>query len=193
MTIITIMSESVSNQPPQSDLVSLLSVCLSVRSLGRLQESSQDSLQDDSFVSSAGPDQFSTDTGLFSGSDSDTQQPPTPCWDQERPLQVAPSSSSSPSPFHSSQDDDPHDSPSALVSAPSGSDGLRPAEEPEEEEKEEVCPGGAPPPTALSRKLSSDSLLVSPSPLLFWLRPPTLSPTMSFTAPLSVCCLVEQF
>lgn len=142
-----------------------------------MQESSQDSLQDDSFVSSAGPDQFS-DTGLFSGSDSDTQPPPTPCWDQEH--QVAPSSSSSP--FHLSQGAGAGDSSSALDSAPFGSDGLRPAVDQEEEEgvveeekerkeekeeakeleKESVCSGsGAPPPTTLSGKLSSDSLQVS--------------------------------
>lgn len=139
----------------------LLSVCL-LRGLGRLQKNSQDSLQDDSFVSSAGPDPFS-DTALFSGSDSETQPHPTPCWDQEPPLQCTPPSSLLP-------DDDPEELPSALDSASSG-DGLHPDME---QEEEEACPGGVGPhgageetlpPTAgaLSRKLSSDSLLVSQS------------------------------
>lgn len=141
-------------QGPAPDLAPPTTASKAARkdSLGRLQESSQDSLQDDSFVSSAGPDQFS-DTNLFSGSDSDTQPPPTPSWDQERPLQSSSSSSSS------QDDDQPGDSPPALVSAPSGSDGLHPALEPEDE-KEEACPREeAPPPSTLSRKLSSDSLL----------------------------------
>lgn len=38
---------------------------------------SQDSMREDSFVSSTGPDQFS-ETAIFSGSDSETQGPPTP-------------------------------------------------------------------------------------------------------------------
>lgn len=42
---------------------------------------SQDSMREDSFVSSTGPDQFS-ETAIFSGSDSETQGPPTPSQDQ---------------------------------------------------------------------------------------------------------------
>lgn len=38
---------------------------------------SQDSMREDSFVSSSGPDQFS-ENAVFSGSDSETQGPPTP-------------------------------------------------------------------------------------------------------------------
>ncbi|TKS89503.1 Pleckstrin -like proteiny domain-containing family M member 1 [Collichthys lucidus] len=42
---------------------------------------SQDSMREDSFVSSTGLDQF-TETAIFSGSDSETQGPPTPSQDQ---------------------------------------------------------------------------------------------------------------
>ncbi|KAE8283955.1 Pleckstrin-like proteiny domain-containing family M member 1 [Larimichthys crocea] len=42
---------------------------------------SQDSMREDSFVSSTGLDQFS-ETAIFSGSDSETQGPPTPSQDQ---------------------------------------------------------------------------------------------------------------
>ncbi|KAM9336018.1 pleckstrin homology domain-containing family M member 1 [Symphorus nematophorus] len=42
---------------------------------------SQDSMREDSFVSSTGPDQYS-ETAIFSGSDSETQGPPTPSQDQ---------------------------------------------------------------------------------------------------------------
>lgn len=52
--------------------------------LNEFQESSQcsqDSMREDSFVSSTGPDQFS-ETAIFSCSDSETQGPPTPSQDQ---------------------------------------------------------------------------------------------------------------
>lgn len=42
---------------------------------------SQDSMREDSFVSSTGPDQYS-ETAIFSCSDSETQGPPTPSQDQ---------------------------------------------------------------------------------------------------------------
>lgn len=52
--------------------------------LNEFQESSQcsqDSMREDSFVSSTGPDQYS-ETAIFSCSDSETQGPPTPPKDQ---------------------------------------------------------------------------------------------------------------
>lgn len=42
---------------------------------------SQDSMREDSFVSSTGPDQYS-ETAIFSCSDGETQSPPTPSQDQ---------------------------------------------------------------------------------------------------------------
>lgn len=53
-------------------------------SLAEFRESghcSQDSMREDSFVSSTGPDQYS-ETAIFSSSDNDTQGPPTPSQDQ---------------------------------------------------------------------------------------------------------------
>lgn len=52
---------------------------------------SQDSMREDSFVSSSGPDQFSEN--IFSGSDSETQGPPTPSQD---PVDQLPNSDSEP-------------------------------------------------------------------------------------------------
>uniref|UniRef100_A0AAQ6AE15 Pleckstrin homology domain containing, family M (with RUN domain) member 1 n=1 Tax=Amphiprion ocellaris TaxID=80972 RepID=A0AAQ6AE15_AMPOC len=52
---------------------------------------SQDSMHEDSFVSSSGPDQFSEN--IFSGSDSETQGPPTPSQD---PMDLLPNSASEP-------------------------------------------------------------------------------------------------
>ncbi|XP_034715986.1 pleckstrin homology domain-containing family M member 1 isoform X2 [Etheostoma cragini] len=46
---------------------------------------SQDSMREDSFVSSTGPDQYS-ETAIFSGSDNETQGPPTPSQDHEDTL-----------------------------------------------------------------------------------------------------------
>nr|XP_046233372.1 pleckstrin homology domain-containing family M member 1 [Scatophagus argus]XP_046233373.1 pleckstrin homology domain-containing family M member 1 [Scatophagus argus] len=63
---------SVSTKRPQKD------------SLTEFRESghcSQDSMREDSFVSSTGPDQFS-EMAIFSGSDSEAQDPPTPSQDQ---------------------------------------------------------------------------------------------------------------
>ncbi|KAG7507564.1 hypothetical protein JOB18_038184 [Solea senegalensis] len=53
---------------------------------GESGQCSQDSMREDSFVSSTGPDQFS-ETAVFSGSDSETQDPPTPSQDlKDQPL-----------------------------------------------------------------------------------------------------------
>ncbi|GLD60086.1 pleckstrin homology domain-containing family M member 1-like protein, partial [Lates japonicus] len=62
---------SISNRRPQKE------------ALNEFRESghcSQDSMREDSFVSSTGPDQFS-ETAIFSGSDSETQGPATPSQD----------------------------------------------------------------------------------------------------------------
>lgn len=65
-----------------------VSSCLS-SVLNEFRESShcsQDSMREDSFVSSTGPDQYS-ETAIFSCSDGETQGPPTPS--QDRPPQSA--------------------------------------------------------------------------------------------------------
>lgn len=78
---------------------------------------SQDSIQEDSFVSSTGPEQYS-ETAIFSGSDAEAQGPPMPSQDQ--PLQSALSALglplSSESPSSSSEEEENHvkDSPSEV-------------------------------------------------------------------------------
>lgn len=57
---------------------------------------SQDSMREDSFVSSTGPDQYS-ETAIFSCSDSETQGPPTPSQDQAPPSALSESEPGSPS------------------------------------------------------------------------------------------------
>ncbi|XP_039644483.1 pleckstrin homology domain-containing family M member 1 isoform X2 [Perca fluviatilis] len=58
---------------------------------------SQDSMREDSFVSSTGPDQYS-ETAIFSGSDSETQGPPTPSQDHVDTLPNSVLSDSEPPP-----------------------------------------------------------------------------------------------
>lgn len=68
--------------------------------LTEFQEStncSQDSMREDSFVSSTGPDQFS-ETAVFSGSDSETQDPTMPSQELEDQPPISPLSDSEPPP-----------------------------------------------------------------------------------------------
>ncbi|XP_040923295.1 pleckstrin homology domain-containing family M member 1 isoform X2 [Toxotes jaculatrix] len=79
---------NISTKRPQKDLLS------EFRESGQC---SQDSMQEDSFVSSTGLDQFS-ETAIFSGSDSETQGPATPSQDfTEQALISVPSDSEPPS------------------------------------------------------------------------------------------------
>ena len=66
------------------------SLCSSQNEFRESGHCSQDSMREDSFVSSTGPDQFS-ETAIFSGSDSETHGPPTPSQDQP-PNSVLPDS-----------------------------------------------------------------------------------------------------
>lgn len=142
-------------------------------------------MREDSFVSSTGPDQFS-ETAIFSGSDSETQGPPTPSQDQP-PNSVL--SDSEPPP---SEENHVNDSSSEVcLSAPSElhldmnmlstvsepeekvhTTGFQENTQPVQEEKEAETteksteePSVRQPPrrstSILSRKLSSDSLSVS--------------------------------
>uniref|UniRef100_A0A671Y0I7 Pleckstrin homology domain containing, family M (with RUN domain) member 1 n=1 Tax=Sparus aurata TaxID=8175 RepID=A0A671Y0I7_SPAAU len=145
---------------------------------------SQDSMREDSFVSSTGPDQFS-ETAIFSGSDSETQGPPTPSQDQP-PNSVLSDSEPPPPP---SEENHVNDSSSEVcLSAPSelhldmnmlstvsepeekvDTTGFQENTQPVQEEKEAETteksteePSVHQPPrrstSILSRKLSSDSL-----------------------------------
>ncbi|XP_070783102.1 pleckstrin homology domain-containing family M member 1 isoform X2 [Enoplosus armatus] len=67
---------------------------------------SQDSMREDSFVSSTGPDQYS-ETAIFSGSDSDTQGPTTPSQDQP-PNSVLSDSEPPPTPLKVPSSDENH-------------------------------------------------------------------------------------
>ncbi|XP_054860736.1 pleckstrin homology domain-containing family M member 1 isoform X2 [Amphiprion ocellaris] len=140
---------------------------------------SQDSMHEDSFVSSSGPDQFSEN--IFSGSDSETQGPPTPSQD---PMDLLPNSASEPpltSPELLSSDEPPEvwngSSSDKLSSDKLSSDKLSSDGEPveetplagvqeiQEEMQTEINTSGTPghqsvhrSTSILSRKLSSDSL-----------------------------------
>lgn len=130
-------------------------------------------MQEDSFVSSTGPDQFS-ETAIYSGSDSEAQGPPTPS--QDHPPQPAPSESQPP-PTPLEQNNHVDNSPSEVRSSASSDsdvDMLSPAREPEEDFQENPEPaqeskeaettvhqGIGRSASILSRKLSSDSLSVS--------------------------------
>lgn len=170
-------------------MVSFLWLCLP-SSLSELRESghcSQDSMQEDSFVSSTGPDQFS-EMAMFSGSDSETHGAPTPSQDQppESALSGSESPLTSPEPPPSEENNHKH-SPSKDFSAPSGLDMLQPTRKPVEEEVRPVAvvenadpvreaemsaqQGTRRSASVLSRKLSSESLPVSS------LRTDTLSNT----------------
>lgn len=133
-------------------------------------------MQEDSFVSSTGPDHFS-ETAMFSGSDSETQGAPTPSQDQ--PPESALSGSESPpmSPELPPSENNHKHSPSEDFSAPSGLDMLQPISEPMEEEVRPVAvvenanpvreaetsaqQGTRRSASVLSRKSSSESLPVS--------------------------------
>lgn len=136
---------------------------------------SQDSMREDSFVSSTGPDQYS-ETAVFSSSDSETKGPPTPPQDHVDPLPKSAPSDSEPPP--TSDENRVSYSPSK-VSVNTASEytdtlstGSGPAEEvhrtgvqerpePVQVEKEgetSVHQGSRRSTSILSRKLSSDSL-----------------------------------
>lgn len=143
-------------------------------------------MREDSFVSSTGPDQFS-ETAIFSGSDSETQGPPTPSQDQP-PNSVLSDSEPPPPP---SEENHVNDSSSEVcLSAPSelhldmnmlstvsepeekvDTTGIQENTQPVQEEKRAETteksteePSVHQPPrrstSILSRKLSSDSLSV---------------------------------
>lgn len=135
-------------------------------------------MQEDSFISSTGPDQFS-ETAIYSGSDSEAHCPPTPS--QDRPPQSAPSESEPP-PTPLEQENHVDDPPSEVRSSASSEsdvDMLSPAREAVEDERlagfqENTEPaqvskeaettahqGKGRSASTLSRKLSSDSLSVS--------------------------------
>lgn len=96
-------------------------------------------MQEDSFVSSTGPDQFS-ETAMFSGSDSETHGPPTPSQDQPPESALSGSESLPMSPeLPPSEENDHEHSPSEDFSAPSGLDMLQPIREPVEEEVRPVA------------------------------------------------------
>lgn len=127
-------------------------------------------MQEDSFVSSTGPDQFS-ETAIYSGSDSEAHGPPTPS-------QSAPSESEPP-PTPLEQESHVVDSPSEVrSSASSESDMLSAAGEPvddvrlagfqkdtdaqvSKQAETTAHQGTGRSASILSRKLSSDSLSVS--------------------------------
>lgn len=160
-------------------MVSFLWLC-PPSSLSELRESghcSQDSMQEDSFVSSTGPDHFS-ETAMFSSSDSETHGAPTPSQDQ--PPESALSGSESPptSPeLPPSEGNNHKHSASEDFSAPCGLDMLQSIGEPVEEEVrlvavvEDADPvreaetsaqqGTRRSASVLSRKSSSESLPVS--------------------------------
>lgn len=89
---------------------------------------SQDSMREDSFVSSTGPDQYS-ETAIFSCSDSETQGPPTPSQDQPpqsalSDSELAPTPPEPPSPSEEEEEenpvpDSPPDATIVISSAPS--------------------------------------------------------------------------
>uniref|UniRef100_H3DA97 Pleckstrin homology domain containing, family M (with RUN domain) member 1 n=1 Tax=Tetraodon nigroviridis TaxID=99883 RepID=H3DA97_TETNG len=104
--------------------------------LNEFQESSQcsqDSMREDSFVSSTGPDQYS-ETAIFSCSDSETQSPPTPPQDQpQRPdPEVAPTPPEQPASSEEEVEENPAEEPAeeceagqVLEEAESGHDAHR--------------------------------------------------------------------
>lgn len=109
-----------------------MSSCLS-SVLNEFRESShcsQDSMREDSFVSSTGPDQYS-ETAIFSCSDSETQGPPTPSQDQPpqsvlSDSELAPTPPEPPSPSEEEEEeeenpvkDSPPDATIVISSAPS--------------------------------------------------------------------------
>lgn len=72
---------------------------------------SQDSMREDSFVSSIGPDQYS-ETAIFSCSDGETQGPPTPSQDQPpqsalSDSELAPTPPEPPSPSEEEEEENP--------------------------------------------------------------------------------------
>lgn len=104
---------------------------------------SQDSMREDSFVSSTGPDQYS-ETAIFSGSDSDTQGPHTPSQDQP-PHTVLSDSEQPPAPLElpSSEENQVNCSPSeenisVSTELHTDADELPTVSEPVEEPVEEV-------------------------------------------------------
>lgn len=104
-----------------------VSSCLS-SVLNEFRESShcsQDSMREDSFVSSTGPDQYS-ETAIFSCSDGETQGPPTPSQDQPphsalSDSELAPTPPELPSPSEEEEEEDPvkDHPPEVCSSAPS--------------------------------------------------------------------------
>lgn len=134
-------------------------------------------MQEDSFVSSTGPDQFS-EMAMFSSSDSETHGPPTPSQDQPSESALSGSESLLMSPeLLPSEENNHNHSPSEDFSAPSGSDMLQPIREPVEEDVRPVAveenadpvreaetsaqQGTCRSASVLSRKSSSESLPVS--------------------------------
>lgn len=160
-------------------MVSFLWLC-PPSSLSELRESghcSQDSMQEDSFVSSTGPDQFS-ETAMFSGSDSETHSAPTPSQDQPPESALCGSESPPTSPEPPLSEENNHKrSASGDFSASSGLGMLQPIREPVEEEVRLVAvventdpvreaetsaqQGTRRSASILSRKSSSESLPVS--------------------------------
>lgn len=139
---------------------------------------SQDSMGEDSFVSSTGPDQFS-ETAIFSGSDSEAQGPPTPPQDQP-PDSALSESEPPPAPLElpSSEENHVEDPPSEVCFTGSDEDvlpvrepleevpatGFQERTEPSQELKEaetSLHQGTRRSASILSRKLSSESLSVS--------------------------------
>lgn len=145
---------------------------------------SQDSMRQDSFVSSTGPDLYS-ETAVFSGSDSETQGPSTPSQDHVDPLPNAVLSQSEPPPpsnenhvnyssfevcvdtsseFHSDTDVLSRVSESVEPEKGVHTTGAQESPEPVQVEKEaetsepSVHQGSRRSTSILSRKLSSDSL-----------------------------------
>lgn len=139
---------------------------------------SQDSMREDSFVSSTGPDQYS-ETAIFSGSDSEAQGPPTPPQDQP-PDSALSESEPPPTPLElpSSEENHVEDPPSEVCSSASDVDvppvgepleeahatGFQERTEPFQEVKEadtSAHQGTRRSSSILGRKFSSESLSVS--------------------------------
>lgn len=137
---------------------------------------SQDSMREDSFVSSTGPDQYS-ETAVFSGSDSEAQGPPTPPQDQP-PDSALSESEPAPLELPSSEENHVEDPPSEVCFTGSDEDvlpvsepleevhaiGFQERTEPSQELKEaetSLHQGTRRSASILSRKLSSESLSVS--------------------------------
>lgn len=173
-------------------MTDVLCLSLFISSLTEFRESghcSQDSMREDSFVSSTGPDQFS-ETAVFSGSDSETQGPATPSQDfADQPIDSALSDSEPPPLPPSSVEQDEHHAnhaPSEARDSPSNGSGhsdadvlptasepvepvepVKPVEEVNTKRSEKSIPEPPVHPaprrssSVLSRNLSTDSTSVS--------------------------------